>query len=112
MDEAIRIGAEGGVPVEIYHLKAAGQRNWGKTGAMIAKIDSARAAGVDVQANMYPYVAGGTGSAPASPPGPRRTTGSSRTWRTRGPGPDAGRDGVGAHRLGEPLRPGHRRTGS
>jgi N-acyl-D-amino-acid deacylase len=68
MDEAIRIGREGGVPVEIYHLKAAGQRNWGKTGAMIAKIDSARAAGQDVQANMYPYVAGGTGLSACFPP--------------------------------------------
>jgi N-acyl-D-amino-acid deacylase len=68
MDEAIRIGREGGVPVEVYHLKAAGQRNWGKTGAMIAKIDSARAAGLDVQANMYPYVAGGTGLSACFPP--------------------------------------------
>jgi N-acyl-D-amino-acid deacylase len=68
MDEAIRIGREGGVPVEIYHLKAAGQRNWGKTGAMIAKIDSARGAGLDVQANMYPYVAGGTGLSACFPP--------------------------------------------
>jgi len=41
MDEAIRIGKEGGVPVEIYHLKAAGKRNWSKAPEMIAKIDSA-----------------------------------------------------------------------
>lgn len=68
MDEAIRIGAEAGVPVEIYHLKAAGRRNWDKTEAMIAKIDSARAAGLDVQANMYPYVAGGTGLTACFPP--------------------------------------------
>ncbi|MEP6729892.1 MAG: D-aminoacylase, partial [bacterium] len=54
MDEALRIGKEGGVPVEIYHLKAAGTANWKKEAAMIAKIDSARAAGFDVQANMYP----------------------------------------------------------
>jgi N-acyl-D-amino-acid deacylase len=44
----------GGVPVEIYHLKAAGTRNWHKAPLAIAKIDSARAAGLDVQANMYP----------------------------------------------------------
>jgi dihydroorotase/N-acyl-D-amino-acid deacylase len=68
IDEAIRIGAEGGVPVEIYHLKAGGQRNWNKVSAMIAKIDSARAAGLDVQANMYPYVAGGTGLSALLPP--------------------------------------------
>jgi hypothetical protein len=41
MDEALRIGREGGVPVEIYHLKAAGVKNWSKEPAMIAKIDSA-----------------------------------------------------------------------
>jgi dihydroorotase/N-acyl-D-amino-acid deacylase len=68
MDEALRIGREGGVPVEIYHLKAAGTRNWSKETAMIAKIDSARAAGFDVQANMYPYTAGGTGLAACLPP--------------------------------------------
>jgi N-acyl-D-amino-acid deacylase len=68
LDEAILIGAQGGVPVEVYHLKAAGQRNWAKTPLAIAKIDSARAAGVDVQANMYPYVAGGTGLTACFPP--------------------------------------------
>jgi dihydroorotase/N-acyl-D-amino-acid deacylase len=68
MDEALRIGTEGGVPVEIYHLKAAGVQNWSKEPAMIAKIDSARAAGLDVQANMYPYTAGGTSLAACFPP--------------------------------------------
>jgi dihydroorotase/N-acyl-D-amino-acid deacylase len=68
MDEAIRIGVEGGVPVEIYHLKAAGTRNWSKERSMIAKIDSARAAGLDLQATMYPYTAGGTGLAACLPP--------------------------------------------
>ncbi len=68
MDEALRIGKESGVPVEIYHLKAAGVRNWSKARAMLAKIDSARATGFDVQANMYPYTAGGTGLAACLPP--------------------------------------------
>ena len=68
IDEAIRIGVEGGVPVEIFHLKASGQRNWGKMAQAIAKIDSARRAGVDVQANMYPYAAGGTGLTACLPP--------------------------------------------
>jgi N-acyl-D-amino-acid deacylase len=68
MDEALRIGREGGVPVEIYHLKAAGIANWSKEVAMIAKIDSARAAGFDVGATMYPYTAGGTGLAACLPP--------------------------------------------
>lgn len=68
MDEAIRIGREGGVPVEIWHLKAAGRRNWPKAAQAIAKIDSARRAGLDVQANMYPYTAGGTGLSACTPP--------------------------------------------
>ena len=68
IDEAIEIGERAGVPVEIYHLKAAGARNHPKAALAIAKIDSARAAGVDVQANMYPYVAGGTGISALFPP--------------------------------------------
>lgn len=68
MDEAIRIGKEGGVPVEIYHLKASGLRNWPKMDMAIAKIDSARAAGQDVQANMYLYPAGGNSFASCIPP--------------------------------------------
>jgi dihydroorotase/N-acyl-D-amino-acid deacylase len=68
IDEAIAIGERGGVPVEIYHLKAAGVRNWPKAAQAIAKIDSARKAGLDVQADMYPYVAGGTGLAACLPP--------------------------------------------
>lgn len=68
MDEALRIGREAGVAVEIYHLKAAGTKNWDKMSAMIAKIDSARTAGLDVQATMYPYTAGGTGLAACLPP--------------------------------------------
>lgn len=68
IDEAVRIGAEADVPVEIYHLKAAGRRNWYKAPLAIARIDSARAAGVDVQADMYPYVAAGTGLTACLPP--------------------------------------------
>ncbi|HEY4659827.1 MAG TPA: D-aminoacylase [Gemmatimonadaceae bacterium] len=56
--EAMRIGREGGVPVEIYHLKASGAKNWPKMARVIGAIDSVRATGQDVQANMYLYVAG------------------------------------------------------
>ena len=59
MDEALRIGREGGVPVVIYHLKASGRMNWGLAAPAVAKIDSARAAGQDVKATMYPYAASG-----------------------------------------------------
>ncbi|MGI9040395.1 MAG: N-acyl-D-amino-acid deacylase family protein [Gemmatimonadales bacterium] len=68
IDEAFAIGRDAGVPVEIYHLKAAGKRNWRKAALAIAKIDSARAAGQDVGADMYPYEAGGTALAACFPP--------------------------------------------
>lgn len=68
IDEVIRIGKEAGVATEIYHLKAAGTRNWPKEQLVIAKIDSARAAGVDIQADMYPYTAGATGLTSCLPP--------------------------------------------
>jgi dihydroorotase/N-acyl-D-amino-acid deacylase len=68
IDEAMRVGQGAGVPVEIYHLKAAGVRNWPKMDVAIAKIDSARRAGQDVQANMYLYPAGGNSFASCIPP--------------------------------------------
>jgi len=68
IDEAIRIGREGRVAVEIFHLKAAGRRNWYKAGLAIARIEAARAEGLDVQANMYPYTAGSTGLNACMPP--------------------------------------------
>lgn len=68
LDEAIRIGTQAGTPVEIYHLKAGGVRNWPKTRAAIAKIDSARSAGLDIQADMYAYTAGATGLTACLPP--------------------------------------------
>ncbi|RMF91630.1 MAG: D-aminoacylase, partial [Nitrospinota bacterium] len=59
--DTIALGRQTGVAVEVYHLKATGQRNWSKMPEAIAMIDAARAEGVDVGANMYPYVASGTG---------------------------------------------------
>ncbi|MGB9147022.1 MAG: amidohydrolase family protein, partial [Acidobacteriaceae bacterium] len=57
IDEAIRIGREAHIPVEIWHLKVAGKRNWGKMPQVVAQIDAARAAGIDVSANTYAYTA-------------------------------------------------------
>ncbi|MGA7110321.1 MAG: D-aminoacylase [Terracidiphilus sp.] len=57
IDEAARIGRDGHLPVEIWHLKAAGKANWGKMPQIVAKIDAARAAGVDISANTYAYTA-------------------------------------------------------
>jgi len=68
VDEAIRIGKDGGVPVEIYHLKAAGVRNWPKAAQVVSKIDSARAAGQDVATDQYPYVAGQNNLSSCIPP--------------------------------------------
>jgi N-acyl-D-amino-acid deacylase len=68
IDEAIEIGEKGGVPVEIYHLKAGGKRNWDKDQQAIDRIAAARARGQDVGADMYPYTAGGTGLTACLPP--------------------------------------------
>jgi N-acyl-D-amino-acid deacylase len=57
IDEATRIGREAQISVEIWHLKAAGKANWGKMPQIVARIDAARAAGVDVSANTYAYTA-------------------------------------------------------
>lgn len=57
IDEAVTIGREGHIPVEIWHLKVAGKQNWGRMPEVVAKINSARAAGVDISANTYAYTA-------------------------------------------------------
>jgi N-acyl-D-amino-acid deacylase len=57
LDEAIRIGREAGIPVEVWHLKTAGKNNWGRMAEVVAKIDSARKAGVDIAADTYAYPA-------------------------------------------------------
>ncbi len=57
LDEAIRIGREASIPVEIWHLKAAGKPNWGRMGEILAHIEEARASGVDISADTYAYPA-------------------------------------------------------
>jgi dihydroorotase/N-acyl-D-amino-acid deacylase len=57
IDEAIRIGREAHVPVEIWHLKAAGRQNWGRMPEIVAHIDEARRSGVEIAANTYAYTA-------------------------------------------------------
>ena len=61
VDELLTIAREAGVPAEIYHLKASGRANWGKLDAVIRKVDSARAAGLRITADMYTYPASSTG---------------------------------------------------
>ena len=57
IDEALRIGREAHIPVEIWHLRVAGKNNWGRMPQVIAKIDQARAQGSDISANTYAYTA-------------------------------------------------------
>ena len=68
IDEAIRIGREGGLPVEIFHLKVIGKSRWGSMPLVVEKINAARGSGLDIRADQYPYVAGGTALASCLPP--------------------------------------------
>ncbi len=61
VEEAINVGRRAGVPVHISHLKAQGERNWWKTEPLLAIIDRARASGIDLTFDVYPYVAYSTG---------------------------------------------------
>ncbi|HEX7808377.1 MAG TPA: D-aminoacylase, partial [Thermoanaerobaculia bacterium] len=67
MDEAFRIGREANIPVNIWHLKIGGRPNWGKMPHIIGRIAEARTTGLDVAANVYPYVASGTGLSTLAP---------------------------------------------
>ena len=68
VDELLTIAREAKIRAEIYHLKAAGEGNWPKMARVLARLDSARAAGVPVTADIYPYTAGATGLDAAMPP--------------------------------------------
>src|SRR5437660_8145728 len=68
LDEALRIGREGHLPVEIFHLKVIGKPRWGSMPRIVGAIQAARDSGQDVSADMYPYVAGGTALASSLPP--------------------------------------------
>jgi dihydroorotase/N-acyl-D-amino-acid deacylase len=68
VEEALRIGKEAHLPVEIFHLKVIGRPRWGSMPKIVGMIQAARDGGQDVTADMYPYVAGGTALASALPP--------------------------------------------
>lgn len=68
LDELIRIADEADIRAEVYHLKMSGQANWSKFDAVVAKIDSARATGLEITTDMYNYVAGATGLDASMPP--------------------------------------------
>jgi N-acyl-D-amino-acid deacylase len=67
IDELIAISEASGAPAEIYHFKQSGQRNWGKIGDAIARVEAARARGLRITADMYTYAASSTGLDAAMP---------------------------------------------
>src|SRR6195256_5042642 len=68
VEELIRISREANIPAEVYHIKAAGQKNWAKIDNLLARIEAAQKEGLNVRANMYTYTAGGTGLDASLPP--------------------------------------------
>jgi N-acyl-D-amino-acid deacylase len=68
LDEAFRIGREAKIPVEIWHLKAAGKSNWGRMPEIVGRIEAARRSGVDVAADTYAYPAGFNSFSAVIPP--------------------------------------------
>lgn len=68
LDEALEIGREANLPVEIFHLKVSGKSRWGSMPKIVAKIQAARNSGLNVAADMYPYLAGATALASCLPP--------------------------------------------
>ena len=68
VEEALRIGREANLPVEIFHLKVSGKTRWGNMPKIVGQIQAARDGGQDVTADMYPYIAGGTALASSLPP--------------------------------------------
>src|SRR5229473_4724027 len=67
-DELLRIAREAKIPAEVYHIKAAGQKNWPKLDEFLARIEKARSEGLNIRANMYTYTAAGTGLDACFPP--------------------------------------------
>src|SRR5213079_1801082 len=67
-DELIRISREAGIPAELYHIKAAGEKNWPKEDQLLARIEAAQKEGLKITADMYTYTAAGTGLDACLPP--------------------------------------------
>ena len=68
LDELIRISREAGIPAEVYHIKAAGEKNWPKEDQLLARIEAAQKEGLKITADMYTYTAAGTGLDACLPP--------------------------------------------
>ena len=81
VDELISIARDANVPAQIYHLKAAGRKNWPKMDEVIRRVEAARAAGLRITADMYTYPAGATGLDAMMPPWVQE--GGFRKWKER-----------------------------
>jgi N-acyl-D-amino-acid deacylase len=68
LDELLRIAREANIPAEVYHIKAAGKKNWPKEDELLARIERAQKQALNVRANMYTYTAAGTGLDACLPP--------------------------------------------
>jgi N-acyl-D-amino-acid deacylase len=68
LNELIRISREAGIPAEVYHIKASGEKNWPKEDELLAQIEAAQKEGLKIRANMYTYTAAGTGLDACLPP--------------------------------------------
>jgi len=68
LNELIRISRQAGIPAEVYHLKASGEKNWPKEDELLAQIEAAQKEGLKIRANMYTYTAAGTGLDACLPP--------------------------------------------
>jgi N-acyl-D-amino-acid deacylase len=68
LDELLRSAREANIPAEVYHIKAAGEKNWPKEDELLARIERAQKEGLNVRANMYTYTAAGTGLDACLPP--------------------------------------------
>ena len=68
LDEVIRISREAGIPAEVYHIKASGEKNWPKEDELLDRIEAAQKEGLKIRANMYTYTAAGTGLDACLPP--------------------------------------------
>jgi N-acyl-D-amino-acid deacylase len=68
LDELLRIAREANIPAEVYHIKAAGKRNWPKEDELLARIERAQKEGLNIRANMYTYTAAATGLDACLPP--------------------------------------------
>ena len=81
VDEFLTIAREPRVPAEIYHLKAGGRANWGRMDEVIRRVEAARAEGLAITADMYPYPASATGLDAVMPGWVRE--GGFDAWRSR-----------------------------